>query len=463
MAGTVYYYQASYGNLCVNVAGGRSYTLTHINSPVTGGSVTAGQDVGTVGAPGTRGNNGVAHIHFQMWATPNCYSSSGIPFDSAHGTRICGAPDLTASGPNSGNGTWSNISFTGQSCGSPPPPENLRAPSAITDPSTGRNIFYVGADNAIWQWSVQNGAWKNFKLGGTAVASGTSPSAVFDPTTGRNVFYVGSDNAIWQFSVQGGQWANVRLGGSAAQNTSPSAITDTATGRNIFYVGSDNHIWQLSVQGGQWNNVRLPDAGGNTPAAAGTSPSAVTDSSTGRNVFYVGSDHLIWQWSIQNGAWNNFRLWGTGGVEPAVSGTSPTAISDPSTGRNVFYVGGGNQIFQWSVQGGTWHNFRLTGTGGNTPAAAGTSPSAVYDPDTGRNVFYTGSDHLIWQWSIQNGEWNNFRLAGTGSSTTVLARTSPGAVSDPSTERNVFYFDNDLRLWQWSVQGGVWNNFKLLQ
>src|SRR5690606_8857772 len=87
------------------------------NSSITSGTVSAGQWVGTVAAPGTRNNNGVSHIHFQMWSSPGCYNSSGIPFDSAHNARICGAPDLTASGPNGGNGTWSGTSFTGQSCG----------------------------------------------------------------------------------------------------------------------------------------------------------------------------------------------------------------------------------------------------------------------------------------------------------------------------------------------------------
>lgn len=120
IAGTVYYYQASYGNLCVNIAGGRSYTLTHIDSSITSGTVTAGQAVGDVAPAGTRGNNGVAHVHFQMWATANCYSSSGIPFDSAHGAQICGAPDLTAAGPSDGNGVWSGTAFTGQPCGSTP-------------------------------------------------------------------------------------------------------------------------------------------------------------------------------------------------------------------------------------------------------------------------------------------------------------------------------------------------------
>lgn len=118
MNGTVAYYQASYGNLCINVSNNRSVTLTHINSSKTSGTVSAGQWVGTVAAPYTRGNNGVSHIHFQMWSSPGCYNGSGVPFDSAHNARICGAPNLTSSGPNGGNGTWSGTSFKGQECGS---------------------------------------------------------------------------------------------------------------------------------------------------------------------------------------------------------------------------------------------------------------------------------------------------------------------------------------------------------
>jgi hypothetical protein len=118
MAGTVSYYQGTYGNLCINTTGGRSVTLTHINSSLTAGtSVGAGTYVGTVAAANSRENGGVAHIHFQMWASPNCYNSSVIPFDSAHSARICGAPNLTTTGPNGGNGTWSGTSFTGATCG----------------------------------------------------------------------------------------------------------------------------------------------------------------------------------------------------------------------------------------------------------------------------------------------------------------------------------------------------------
>ena len=117
MAGTIYYWDAPYGNLCVNTANGRSYTLTHINAGRTSGSVSAGEALGTVAPAGQRNNNGVAHLHFEFWSGPGCYDQSApIPLDTAHGLRLCGAPDLTASGPNGGNGTWSGTSFTAQSC-----------------------------------------------------------------------------------------------------------------------------------------------------------------------------------------------------------------------------------------------------------------------------------------------------------------------------------------------------------
>lgn len=119
-SGTILYWQAEYGNLCVNTPDGRSYTLTHINASKTSGAVTAGQRIGTVAPAGQARNNNVAHLHYEWWAGPGCYSqSSPIPFDSGHRNRICGAPDMTPSGPSSwGNGTWSGTAVTATSCGS---------------------------------------------------------------------------------------------------------------------------------------------------------------------------------------------------------------------------------------------------------------------------------------------------------------------------------------------------------
>ena len=136
MAGTIHYWQSSYGNLCVNTPNGRSYTMTHINASRTSGTVSAGEVLGTVAAAGQAQNNNVAHLHFEFWSGPGCYDrSTPIPLDAAHGTRICGAPDLTATGPNAGNGTWSRTYFTGQACGTGSNPQGTV--DGISSPSAG--------------------------------------------------------------------------------------------------------------------------------------------------------------------------------------------------------------------------------------------------------------------------------------------------------------------------------------
>jgi hypothetical protein len=340
---------------------------------------------------------------------------------------------------------------------------NLKQPSAISDPSTGRNIFYIGADSAIWQWSIQNGSWSNVKLTGTGTYSlaraGTSPSAIYDPNTGRNIFYVGADGAIWQWSVQNGQWNNFRIGGEALPGSTISAVYDSATGRNVFYVGLDGSINQWSIQNGGWVNVKMGGV-----AQSGSSPTAVSDTvnGTGRNVFYVGLDNKISQWSAQNGNWSNVELAGTGTNQTVAGGSSPNAMVDnvDNTGRNIFFIGSDSYVYQWSVQNGQWNQFKLQGTGGAQTAASGSSPNAVSDAGTARNVFYVGSNNQIYQWSVQGGQWNNTMLTGTGGNTPADSGSSPGTMSDAPTGRNIFYYNNN-QIWQWSVQNSQWNNFFL--
>ncbi|MBS4753243.1 M23 family metallopeptidase [Nocardioides sp. zg-ZUI104] len=119
MAGTIYYWDSPYGNLCINTGNGRSYTLTHINPSKTSGTVAAGEALGTVAPAGQRGNNNVAHLHFEFWSATGCYNrGTPLALSAANGLRMCGAPDLPASGPNGGNGIWSGTTFTAQPCGS---------------------------------------------------------------------------------------------------------------------------------------------------------------------------------------------------------------------------------------------------------------------------------------------------------------------------------------------------------
>ncbi|MFG3350827.1 FG-GAP-like repeat-containing protein, partial [Streptomyces sp. NPDC048001] len=155
LSGTVQYYDAEFGTVCINADDGRSVALTHIDSGITGGRVDAGQYVGTVAAPGQRKNNGVAHLHLQMWSGHGCWANGGggIPFDSAHDARICGAPDLTASGPDGGNGTWSGVTITAAACnassGDKPSPRDFNG-----DGKSDVLWYGPGSDpDAIWHGS----------------------------------------------------------------------------------------------------------------------------------------------------------------------------------------------------------------------------------------------------------------------------------------------------------------------
>jgi murein DD-endopeptidase MepM/ murein hydrolase activator NlpD len=117
--GTVAWYGSGAGSLCINTTDGRSIALYHINSSLRSlTKVTRGQIVGSLGAPGTVANGGIPHLHLEMWASPGCPNNfTRIPFDLEHSSRICGAPNMTAAGPDYfRNGTWSGVSFTAESC-----------------------------------------------------------------------------------------------------------------------------------------------------------------------------------------------------------------------------------------------------------------------------------------------------------------------------------------------------------
>ncbi|MEO5950642.1 MAG: hypothetical protein ABIQ04_04295 [Candidatus Saccharimonadales bacterium] len=123
--GSVSWYVASSGSLCVTALDGRSVMMTHIDSNLTPGTLVDNyQAVGNIAGPGQRQNNGVAHIHLQAWSSPMCSNNNNqIPFDAAHNTRICGAPDFAANGPNTfNNGIWGSTRFIADACSTSIPP-----------------------------------------------------------------------------------------------------------------------------------------------------------------------------------------------------------------------------------------------------------------------------------------------------------------------------------------------------
>ena len=360
--------------------------------------------------------------------------------------------------------------------------ESLVAPSAVVEAGgSGRNVFYPGPSNDIWDWLVSNAHWENVALltatGGTEpMAANTSPSAVVEAGgSGRNVFYVGANGRIWNWVVNGTHWENVELaaigvGPNEVAITSPSAVVEAGgSGRNVFYVGANGRIWDWLLNGSHWENVELAATGVGPNEIAITSPSAVVEAGgSGRNVFYVGANGRIWDWVRVGTHWENVEL-ATAGVGPNEAAVnSPSAVVEAGgSGRNVFYVGANGRIWDWLINGTHWENVELdaVGVGANEAAASGSSPSAVVEAGgSGRNVFYVGANGRTWDWLINGTHWENVELSavGVGANEAAATGSSPSAVVEAGgSGRNVFYIGANGRTWDWLINGTHWENTEL--
>jgi hypothetical protein len=245
LAGTVSYWQPAYGNLCINVSGGRSISYTHINASVTSGSVALGQSIGTVAAAqpiagAAPQNNNVAHLHFQIWNASGCYNSSVIPFDSAHGARICGAPNLIATGSGS-NGVWSSTVFTGDSCGAAAGSGGFQGVGSAT--LVGGSARLMGEQILSNQYMVSANGW----------------FALVMQTDGNLVEYSGASGAIWNSGTGGNPGARLVMqydGNIVIYNSANAAIWSSGTsGVNKLQVQDDGNIVAYnSSNQAKWNS-----------------------------------------------------------------------------------------------------------------------------------------------------------------------------------------------------------------
>ena len=191
----VWAYPPGTGNGCVGIqidgGGGLYEMLCHLQlnrSYGNGDHVTQGQTLGTVGGPGTVGNNGVAHIHLQLYRIVDG-SRSPVPFAAPDGAPLEGV-SLPA-----GDGSFSAWACTGgagpgchiMSVNGPNAPTT--APSATPPP---RGITAASRDStggASLSGPAQQGA--PIGVGSAVVVSGTGDCLRVhdDASTASHVVY----------------------------------------------------------------------------------------------------------------------------------------------------------------------------------------------------------------------------------------------------------------------------------
>jgi hypothetical protein len=395
MSGTVHSYGASYGSLCVDTADGGSYTLTHINGSVTSGSVTAGQAVGTVGAAWSYNNNGVAHIHLQTWSAPGCWANTdgGMPFDSAHGRQICGAPNFTASGPSEAhNGVWSGTSFTGQSCGGTPPPQPKHDELLWYEPSTGVSALGLNATgNGFNKFWTQTGYGAPDWAGvGDMNGDGHDDLVWYDPNGTVNVETMNSaKNGLRLLFQQTGYghpvWAGIGdINGDGKDdllwyenNYTISAVTmnGSGTGFSLLFratsfavptwagvgdVNGDGHddlLW--------YNNYTI-------------NAETMNGAGTGFNLMFQAPNFAVPTWAglaDLDGAGPDELLW----YDSSTTGVSALGLNATGTGFNKFWTQSGYGVPTWAGVGdvnGDGHDDLLWYDGSNYTISAVTMNSA---------------------------------------------------------------------------------------
>ena len=345
--------------------------------------------------------------------------------------------------------------------------------AAVRNPATGEEwVFYVNSESLVSQWYWNGKTWANSRLGagGPAVEANSTPSAVYNATNGHiGVYYVGASGHLWSYEwTPETKWTSFEFSGGgpvAAANTTPTAVYNPSNGATgVYYTTASGQMWSYEwTAETSWIAFQL--SGGGPAAAEHTSPSAVYNPSNGRtSVYYVATTGQLWtySWSSETG-WIAFQL--SGGGPAAAAKTSPTTVYNQSNLRtSVYYVATTGQLwtYSWSSETG-WIAFQLSG--GGPAAAAGSSPTAVYNESSlATGVYYIASSGQLWsyEWTSSTG-WTAFALTGGGPSA-AAANTSPYAVYEPSNGVTAVYYinaaNNELWQWQWTPATG-WLNGSL--
>jgi len=348
------------------------------------------------------------------------------------------------------------------------------ANSAVREPRTGDIwSFYVTSSGGIdeWAWTPSSG-WQSILLsGGALAAKGTHPIVVRNQQTGfMAVYYIAKGGQVWNYNTINATgtsgWSAYALSGggaAAAAHTSPSVVYNPTTGFTaVYYVGSKGQLWNYNwTAEHSWSAYAL--SGGGAAAAADTSPSAVYNPSNSFTaVYYVGPKGRLWNYNwTSKTSWTAYAL--SGGGKPAEAYTSPSVVYNPTTGFTaVYYVGSKGQLwnYNWTAEH-SWSAYALSG--GGPAAEAGTSPSAVYNPNTSFTaVYYVGPNGQLWNynWTAKTS-WSAYALSGGGAP--AASGTTPSVTYAPSTGFTaVYYIASNGQVWNynWTIETS-WSAYQL--
>lgn len=172
------------------------------------------------------------------------------------------------------NGGWSGYTALGGVC--------IRGVAAASPAANRVDAFVVGTDNRIYQKTrVGVNPWSAFVAIPGAVAAYSAPAAVSRGPGLLDVFYLGANNAVYHLAFNGAWAAPVSLGGLGQRGV---GVAWDGTRLRVFTIGMNNRLYErvrLGLVWGAW--TALDGIIVSAPAAVSSAPNRADVLALGTN------------------------------------------------------------------------------------------------------------------------------------------------------------------------------------
>jgi hypothetical protein len=156
--GTIRWIDEAYGGMSIDLGDGYAFAFFHVelaSNLAAGQTITQGQFMGTVAAPGNRGNGGFAHVHVTLWRTTDGGNWSRIPepFTGDHAIDGVSLPALADSSVNQYQGR----SITSTNSAASEPSATVPDVPQLTSPANG-TTYTTSPQSVNLAWTAESGA-----------------------------------------------------------------------------------------------------------------------------------------------------------------------------------------------------------------------------------------------------------------------------------------------------------------
>ena len=129
--------------------------------------------------------------------------------------------------------------------------------TANLSPNHETDVFFIGEDNQIHEYSFHNGDWSSSVVDTSAPAC-RNPSSILGSSGARNytLYYFGEGNSICSLIFANKQWKSSYLDKKMRASASSTLGIDASTG-DLVYEGSENRLQSLRKDGDTWKNSMI--------------------------------------------------------------------------------------------------------------------------------------------------------------------------------------------------------------